>query len=48
MRDVKELLLPHIRKLTTYQGVDPMEVLAEQAGIAPEDVIRLNGNENPY
>jgi histidinol-phosphate aminotransferase len=48
MRDIKELLLPHIRKLTTYQGVDPMEVLAEQAGIAPEDVIRLNGNENPY
>jgi histidinol-phosphate aminotransferase len=48
MRDVKELLVPHIRHLETYQGVDPMEVLAEQAGIPPEKVIRLNGNENPY
>lgn len=48
MTDVKELLLPHIRQLKTYQGVDPMEVLAEKAGIPPEDVIRLNGNENPF
>ena len=48
MRDVQDLLLPHIRRLNTYQGVDPMEVLAEQAGIPPEKVIRLNGNENPY
>ena len=46
--DVQELLLPHIRRLTTYKGVDPMEVLAQQAGIPPEQVIRLNGNENPY
>ena len=48
MSDVQDLLLPHIRRLNTYQGVDPMEVLAEQAGIPPEKVIRLNGNENPY
>ena len=48
MMDVQDLLLPHIRRLSTYQGVDPMEVLAEQAGIRPEKVIRLNGNENPY
>ena len=45
---VQGLLLPHIRRLTTYQGVDPMEVLAHRAGIPPEKVIRLNGNENPY
>ena len=48
MTDVKDLLLPHIRQLKTYQGVDPMEVLAQQAGIPPEEVIRLNGNENPF
>lgn len=41
-------MLPHIRGLTSFQGVDPMEVLARQAGIPPEKVIRLNGNENPY
>ncbi len=48
MTEVRDLLLPHIRSLKTYDGVDPMEVMARQAGIAPEEVIRLNGNENPY
>ena len=48
MTDIRELLLPHIRQLKTYDGVDPMEVMAQQAGIPPEEVIRLNGNENPF
>ncbi len=48
MKDVNDLMVPHIRRLKTYQGVDPMEVMAEQAGIPPDKVIRLNGNENPY
>jgi histidinol-phosphate aminotransferase len=46
--DIKDLLQPHIRSLDTYQGVDPMEVLAQKAGIPADKVIRLNGNENPY
>ena len=41
-------MLPHIRDLDIYEGVDPMEVMAERAGIPPEKIIRLNGNENPY
>ena len=41
-------MLPHIQALETYEGVDPTEVLAERAGIPPEKIIRLNGNENPY
>ena len=41
-------LLPHIQGLKTYEGIDPTEVLAQQAGIPPDKVIRLNGNENPY
>ncbi len=45
---VSNLMLPHIRNLNTYQGVTPMEAMAERAGIPPEKVIRLNGNENPY
>ena len=35
-------------KIATYHGVDPSEELARKAGIRPEDVIRLNANENPY
>ena len=48
MPDVRDLLLPHIRQLKTYDGLDPMEVMAQQAGIPLEQVIRLNGNENPF
>jgi histidinol-phosphate aminotransferase len=46
--NLKEMMLPHIRRLKPYQGVDPMEVIAERAGIPADQVIRLNGNENPY
>ena len=46
--DINGLMLPHIRSLDAYQGVIPMDVMAERAGIPPERVIRLNGNENPY
>ena len=48
MNDVMGLLQPHIRGLEIYQGVDPMEVLAQRAGIPPHKIIKLNGNENPY
>ena len=48
MADLRELLLPHIRQLGAYQGVVPLEAMAAQAGIPPESIIRLNGNENPY
>ena len=48
MTNIRELMVPHLRSLDTYQGVDPMEVMAERAGIPPDKIIRLNGNENPY
>ncbi|MCH8281712.1 MAG: histidinol-phosphate transaminase [Chloroflexi bacterium] len=48
MNDSRALMLPHIRKLNTYHGVDPTDVMAERAGIPADRVIRLNGNENPY
>ena len=41
-------MLPHIRGLDVYEGVDPVEVMAERAGIPLDKIIRLNGNENPY
>ena len=46
--NVKDLMVGHIQGLKPYQGVDPMEVIAARAGVPPEKVIRLNGNENPY
>ena len=45
---LQQSMLPHIRGLGVYQGVEPVEVMAERAGIPQDKVIRLNGNENPY
>lgn len=35
-------------KLEGYTPIVPLEVLGEQAGIPPEGVVKLDGNENPY
>ncbi len=45
---IDKLIRPHLASIQTYQPVDPPELLAERAGIPAEDVIKLNGNENPY
>ena len=44
----EELIRPHLTSVQTYQPVDPPEVLAQRAGISPDSVVKLNGNENPY
>ena len=48
MKDISSIMLPHIRRLAPYVGVEPTEFMAQQAGVPPEGAIRLNGNENPY
>ncbi|TDI90333.1 MAG: histidinol-phosphate transaminase [Chloroflexi bacterium] len=48
MSQLEKLMRPHMVRLAPYRGVDPSEELAKKAGIKPEDVIRLNANENPY
>lgn len=46
--NIERLIRPHLRKTPTYAAVDPSDELARQAGVRPEDVIRLNANENPF
>jgi histidinol-phosphate aminotransferase len=48
MSNLEDLMRPHMAKIATYHAVDPSDELARKAGIKPEDVIRLNANENPY
>jgi histidinol-phosphate aminotransferase len=48
MSQLEDLMRPHMAKIATYHGVDPSAELAREAGIKPEDVVRLNANENPY
>ncbi|BBH05748.1 HISTIDINE BIOSYNTHESIS 6B [Prunus dulcis] len=39
---------PHLRNLSPYQSILPFEVLSAQLGRKPEDIIKLDANENPY
>ncbi|XP_052206014.1 histidinol-phosphate aminotransferase, chloroplastic-like [Diospyros lotus] len=39
---------PHLRQLSPYQPILPFEVLSAQLGRKPEDIIKLDANENPY
>ena len=48
MRDVQDLVLPHLQSPKGYDGVRSPEAMAEESGIPPEKIIRLNGNENSY
>jgi histidinol-phosphate aminotransferase len=34
--------------LAPYEPIEPVEVLGERVGIPSEQVIKLDGNENPY
>jgi histidinol-phosphate aminotransferase len=45
---LRRLVRRHVPALVPYAGVDPPEVLAERAGIRPEQVIKLDANENAY
>ncbi len=45
---VSRLVRAHVPSLEVYAGVDPPEVLARRAGMRPDQVVRLNANENPY
>lgn len=38
----------HLRKLAPYQPILPFEVLSSCLGRKPEDIVKLDANENPY
>lgn len=46
--DVSSLIRSELRDLAGYTPIEPTDVLAERLGIAPGDVAKLDGNENPY
>ena len=46
--DPREALRPSLRSLAGYVPIEPPEAVAARYGIAPERVVKLDGNENPY
>lgn len=46
--DIRRLIRPDLLTLPPYVPIDPTKVLAERYGLAPEQVLKLDGNENPF
>jgi histidinol-phosphate aminotransferase len=46
--DLRAIIRPDLLDLPGYVPITPTDVLAERYGIAARDVIKLDGNENPY
>lgn len=44
----KNIIRADIDALTPYKPVAPFDVLAEELGIPPEKIVKLDANENPY
>ena len=42
------LIRPHIQDMPVYEPILPFEVLSRQLGRSPEQIIKLDANENPY
>lgn len=46
--DMREMIRPDLLEMPGYVPITPTDLLAQRHGIAPEAVIKLDGNENPY
>ncbi len=46
--DVLNLVRPDLRDLAGYEPVEPPDLKAERLGVAETDVLKLDGNENPF
>jgi histidinol-phosphate aminotransferase len=46
--DIRSLLRADIEALEAYTPIVPLEALSERLGIPPEQIIKLDANENPY
>lgn len=43
-----QFLRPHLLKLAAYTPIEPFEVLSKRYGRDPQDIVKLDANENPY
>lgn len=46
--EVLRLVRSELLEMAGYEPVEPTDLLAERLGIAPEQVVKLDGNESPY
>lgn len=46
--DVLRLVRPDLRDLAAYEPVEPPDLRAERVGVSEADLLKLDGNENPF
>ena len=46
--DLERALRPALRGMRGYEPIEPPEEVAARYGVAPEAIVKLDGNENPY
>ena len=46
--DVESLIAPHVRAMHPYTPIVPLDVLSRRLGRAPDQIVKLDANENPY
>jgi len=46
--NVEQLIRPDVSTMEPYTPIFPFDVLAARLGRAPDDIIKLDANENPY
>jgi histidinol-phosphate aminotransferase len=47
-QDIARLIRPDVLAMAPYTPILPFEVLSEQLGRPPEQIVKLDANENPY
>ncbi|MDP2719714.1 MAG: hypothetical protein Q8P44_07795, partial [Dehalococcoidia bacterium] len=48
MNDIEAIIKPHFKDSEEYVPIEPVDVLGELVKKPAEDIIKLDGNENPY
>jgi histidinol-phosphate aminotransferase len=46
--DLRPLVRRHLLDMPGYEPVEPIDVMARRLGLRPEQISKLDGNENPY
>jgi histidinol-phosphate aminotransferase len=46
--DATQYIRPDVATMEPYTPILPFDVLSEQLGYAPEEIVKLDANENPY
>ncbi len=46
--NIDNLIRPELKRLISYQPIEPVDILSRQSEISSRSIIKLDGNENPY